>query len=205
MKKCFLFVIAVGFLAAASVCLAEDLNQIFKKVNDYAAAGNYAKALEELSWAKKELEGMHLKKLGTMLPDQLADLTGQPAKTQSVMGITSLEKEYKGNGKTVKLTLTGGTGKAGAGGFGGLAAMGQMAAMMGGGESGMDTYRIAGRTAMLEAQPGSNNASLTIFLESGSILKLENTKSGDGESLRAMGEALKIADIDNYLKGSGSQ
>ena len=86
-------------------------------------------------------------------------------------------------------------------GLGGLAALGQMAAMMGGGTPGSDTFRIGGRTATLQATPGSSSSDLTIFLDSGSMLKIESYDGVSGDVLKQMAENLKINDLDNYLKG----
>ncbi len=201
MRTQFVLFAAISIFLFAAGAAAEDLNENFKKVSEYTAAGNYPKALEELDWARKEIEKLHLKKLSSILPDNVAGFSGQPAKTQAAMGITTIEKTYTGKGQKVQVSLTGSTGRS-AGGFGGLAAMGQMAAMMGGTGTGTDTVRISGRTAMLESEEGSNRAELTVFMDGGLVLKLENQQSNDTQALRAIAEGLKLDEIESYLKGS---
>lgn len=180
---------------------AEDLNAIFKRVNDFIAAKNYAKALEELGWARKEVEKMNVTQIQTFFPDSLAGFTGAKFETNSALGLTNLEREYTkaDGGARVKVTLSGGSGGGGDAGLGGLAAFGRMAAMMGASQ-GQDTFRISGRTATLQgAEEGSPQ--LTVFLDSGSVLNLEGSDGATGDNLKSFAEALKLNDLDNYLRG----
>lgn len=177
--------------------MADDLSAIFKKVGEYVEAKNYPKALEELTWARKEIEKMNMKQMENLLPDSVAGFTGAKVVSNSAMGFTNLEREYSKDSISVKASLTGGSG---AGLGAGMAGFGQMAAMMGN-MPGQDTVRIDGRTALLESNDSSKTASLSVFLESGSILKLDMEGSSDGSTLKTFAEALKVGEIDKYLKG----
>jgi hypothetical protein len=170
--------------------MAEDLKTILDKVSALASKGEYQNALNELAWAKKELEKLSSDQLVKLLPDELVGFKGGKVESNSALGITNIERKYSKNDSTVNLSITG-TGSAG--GLGGLAAFGQMAAMMGA-QSGQDVFRIKGLTAQLEGDR------LQIFLSSGSILSLELT-SGSENQLKAMAEALDLTKIDNHLKG----
>lgn len=196
--------------AAALVCMlvpalgkAEDINVIFKKVNDLIAAKNYSKALEELGWAQKEIEKMNVAHLQSFFPDTLAGFTGAKFEANSALGMTNLERQYTKAGESVKLSLSGSSSGGAGGGLGGLAAFGRMAAMMGGQGQGQDTFRVAGRTATLQKEEGSDSAQLTVFLDSGSILSLELSNGKDPAVLKTMAESLKLNDLDNYLRGQG--
>lgn len=194
--------VAIGSVQLAH---AENLDDIFKKVNEYVAAKNYSKAMEELGWAQKELEKLHAGRLETLLPDTLGGLTGEKATSTSMLGMSQLERNYQtaGGATSVKVSLLGGSKGAGAagglGGLGGLAAMGQMAAMMGGNQPGTETFRVDGRTATLETASGS--PSLTIFLEGGTMLKLEASGDAKADLLKKMAGEIKIAELESYLKG----
>jgi hypothetical protein len=203
MKRTLLAIIAAVVLPATSVkiCRADDLEPMFKKVTDLVAAKNYTKALEELSWAKKEIEKMNAEKLKSFLPDTLAGYTGGKVESNNALGMLNLERSYSNGTGQFKLSLTGGAG-GNAAGFGDLAAIGRMAAMMGN-QGGQDTFRIGGRTATLEARDDSKGGELTVFLDSGSILKLEGNNIGGTQTLRDAANALKLDDLDNYLKGQG--
>ena len=179
---------------------AEDLNAIFKKVNDLVAAKNYSKAIEELGWANKEIEKLNSQQIITFFPDTLVGYTGKKAETNNALGITNIERTYSKDGakNTVKVALTGGSGGAG---LGGLAAFGRIAAMMGGKGGGNDTFRISGRTATLDKEDSS--AQLTVFLDSGSMMTLEMNNGNDADTLKAMAEALDLNKLDNYLRVQG--
>ncbi len=202
MKKRPLLLLIVCLLVPLSSASAEDVNEIFKKVNELIAAENYPKAIEELAWAEKEIQKKHFKKLGTMIPETLAGFEGEPLKTQSVMGIETIERTYKKGREKIRLSITGGSSANAAGGF---AALGRMAAAMGTTQPGSDTFRIDGRTATLVSQ--NNRSEVSVVLESGSLLKLElrNSKEpAESQStlLRAAIDEMKIAPLDSYLKGA---
>ena len=190
----FLFISIVS-LGSVSPLQAEDINEIFKKVNEYVAAKNYTKALEELGWATKEIEKLKNEGLKEFFPDEVEGLTGEKFEISAALGMTNVERTYKGADSSVGVSLVGG-GKGGA--FGGLAGLGRMAAMMQQGQ-GIDQFRIKGLTASLD-ESGAR-PELSIFLESGGILKFEGRKNADGDKLKKIAEAMDIAGLDKYLKG----
>lgn len=178
---------------------AEELDQIFKRVQEMVQTKNYSKALNELTWARKEIEKMHTAQLQTFFPDELSGFKGSKVESNAALGFTSIERGYRNGNQSVKVSLTGGSGSS-QGGFGNLAALGQMAALMGN-QGGMDTFRISGRTATLEKNESGQSADLTVFLDSGSILKLEGSNGASAETLKQMAEALKLDELEKYLKG----
>ena len=175
---------------------AEDLNTIFGRVKTLADQGNYAKALEELAWARKELENKNNEKLQNLLPPTLAGFSADKGKAESVMGMTNVERNYTQGDKAVRVSLTqlGGADS----GLAGLAGLGQAAAMMGGMQG---AVRINGRTALLEGDEEGGSPNLTIFLDGGSILKLESSNDVNGATLKKMAEELKISEIEAYIRG----
>lgn len=177
---------------------AEDINAIFKRVNDSVESRDYSKALEELDWAKKEIEKLHVQKLQEFFPEKLEGFIGQKFDSNSVLGFSNVERDYTQGKKSVKVSLTGGTGQ-GAAALSGLAQLGKMAAMFGGNVPGNETVRIKGRTSTVESMGGS--ASVTVMLDSGSILRLESASGVKAEDLKGMAEAIKIDEMDVYLKG----
>jgi hypothetical protein len=173
--------------------IAEDLATLMKRVQDYASQENYSKAIEELSWVQKELEKMNMKKLEAFLPNDLSGFKGGKVEQNSALGMTNMERTYTKGSETVTVSVTGG----GAGSpLGGLAGLGRMA-MAFGGQPGMDSFRISGRTANLNEQGDSSD--LTIFLDSGSML---NIKGANGDTLKKLAEAMPIDAMDKYLKGN---
>ena len=195
-KKLILLSAGLFALCAPVLARAEDINEIFKKVNGYVGEQNYTKALEELTWAKKEIEKLNSTKIGTLLPASINGFTGGETQIQSALGFNNIEKSYTGNGKTIKVSVTGGGADSGMGGLAGLARMGMM---MGGQQPGMDSFRLDGRTANLDSSGGSPE--LTVFLDSGSIVKIEG-QGVDAATLKSFGEGLKLSNLDNYMRGS---
>jgi len=197
MKKQILSLASVSVLCFAQVAVAEDINEIFKKVNDYAQAKNYTKALEELSWAQKELTKLHQTRLGELLPAEVNGFKGAEPEIQSALGFTNIERRYSQGEQEVKVSISGGSG--GEGGLGGLAGLAKMGMMFGGAQPGVDQFRLDGRTAMLKNEGAPE---LTVFLESGSLLQITGNDRIDGPFLKKFAEGLKLAAVDSYLKGS---
>jgi hypothetical protein len=193
-------VIALGLvgLTMAAPVLAEDLKTILDKVMVLEKEGNYQKALDELGWAKKELEKKNSEQLVKLFPDELGGLKGEKAEVNSALGFTNIERNYSNDTTEVKVSITG-TGGA-AGGLGGLAAFGQMAAMMGA-QSGQDVFRIDGMTASMEGE--GSNSKLSVFLSGGSILIFDMVRGKDASILKKMAETIGVSKIDNKLKGVG--
>ncbi len=201
MKK--LLVISMLLCVAAPNALAEDINNIFKKVNELVAQENYPKAMEELSWANKELQKMHFAKLETLLPSEIAGFTGEKVEAQSAMGMSTIKRVYKKGSEKIELNITGTSLGGATGAAGGLAALGRMGAMMGN-QPGVDTFRVDGRTATLKNQ--RNRAELTLFMESGGMLQLrQNNAKDEGATLKTIVEGVGIANLDSYLKGTMSK
>ena len=191
---------SIFFLTAATVN-AEDINSIFNNINNLVAQKNYPKALQELDWARKEIEKLNMARMQEFFPEALNDFKGGKLEANSALGFTNMERLYVKGSAKVKLSLTGGTGE-GAQALSGLSQLGRMAAMMNGtNASGNETTRIQGFTTVMEtAQNG--NISATVMLDSGAILKLEGSGGVKSKDLKQMVESLKPEEIEKYLKGS---
>jgi len=195
MKK--VITIAALLTSLANPAFGEDINEVFKNVNEYVQAKNYPKAMEELSWAQKEIEKLHQGRLAELLPAEVEGFKGGDTQVQQMMGFSNIEREYTNGEKTIRVAITGTGGTEGMGGLAGIAKMGMM---MGATQSGRDQFRIAGRTASLDTTDSSPE--LSVFLESGSILQLSTDEGIDGAALKKFAEVLKVAEIDSYLKGA---
>ena len=175
---------------------AEELDQIFKRVNEFVAQKNFPKALEELQWAEKAIQKMNSGRVENFFPDSIAGFMGEKIQNSTALGFTNIEREYVKGGSRVKISLTGGGNQAG---FGGLAALGKMAAMMGG-TTGQEAIRISGRTAMLNESSGSPE--LSVYLDSGSILMISSVSKATSADLRSIADGINIEELDKYLRGA---
>jgi len=192
------FISGLSVLLLSTTVLAEDLKTILDRVVSLEKEGNYPKALDELGWARKEIEKKNSEMIGTLLPDSLAGFTGGKVETNGALGFNTVEREYAGENMKVKVSITSG----GPGGnnqaMGGLAALGQMAAMFGQ-QAGQDVFRVDGMTASLNTE--GSTPDLTVFLTGGSILKFELTKGTDTATLKKMAETIGVSKIDSKIKG----
>lgn len=194
------FILGAGVFMGAVVFplpgQAEELSQIFGRVNELVASKQYPKALEELQWARKEIEKLHNGSLTAFMPDQIAGFVGAKSEITNVLGMTNIERSYTKGEATVKVAIQAASaaGAAGLGALGGLAAIGKMAAMFGG-EQGQETVRIQGRTATVKEDE------ISIFLDSGAVLQVRNGGAASAADLKALVDAIKIGDVDTYLRG----
>ena len=187
-------------LLCSTQLFAEDLKAILDRTVQLNTEGKHSKALKELDWAKQEIMKGYTAKLNTFFPDEIEGFKATAAVENSgALGFTNAERNYKNGNVSVKLSLTGGSGGAAAGGLAGLAQLGQMAAMFGGQQPGQEMTRIQGRTVQVEGKKDSVEA--TLFLESGSILKAEVSHSADAEVAKKVLTAMKLDDLDSYIKG----
>ena len=177
---------------------ADDLNTIIKRMNEFVAQENYPKALEELSWATKEVEKMHSGKIAKVIPATVNGFVGDAPKFQSVMGFSSIERQYKKGSDSIHVSIEGIASSGAGGAAGGLAGIAKMGMMMGG-EEGAETTRLDGHTASVRT---AGNPEITVVLDSGAILKMRAQGNVDAETLKSFAENMKISDLDNYLRGS---
>lgn len=197
MKK---IILALSLIIPLNSVLAEDLKTILTRVESLVKDKNYPKALEELGWARKEIEKLNSGVMATLLPDELAGLKGGKTQTNNVMGMTAIERDYTSSDTEVKVSLTTGSPGGGADSLGGgLAALGQMAAMFGQ-QAGQDVFRIDGMTASMNTEGGIPE--LTVFLNGG-MLRFEMNRGTDTAKLKEMAEKIGVANLDKQIKGQG--
>jgi len=185
-------------IAAGLVCVllcgtgrADNIDDLMEKIRQYTDAENYPKALEEVTWLRKEIQTLNTGAITTMLPAKLGEFGGGDAKVESVMGMTSVQKPYTKGRETVNLNLT----QMGSGGMGGIAGLGAMAAMMG---NSQNAVRILGFTARIQAQ--GNTSKLTVFLD-GATLELRINRAKTGLALKTLAEQLPLKELNTYMRG----
>ena len=197
MKICNFGNLSSIFLAAgvmATPVHAENIDELFANLKQFVAQEQYPNALEELQWMRRELDKLHIEKINSYFPDNLAGLQGNEPKSQSVLGFTNMSRSYSGDGKNVNVALTGGASAAG-----GLAALAQMASLLGT-QQDAETYRLAGRTATLVIDP-DGKTSISVSLKSGSLLSFESNDLSEGGKLKEIAREFPVAGLDNYLAG----
>jgi hypothetical protein len=178
--------------------LAEELNAVFKRVNDLMAQKSYARALEELGNARQQIEKLHLERVKTFFPASVAGYTGGEPKTGGALGIATVDREYTKGASILRLGLRGGNTGGGPGSFGSIAQLGRMVAGMQR-EPGVESVRIGLQPGLIKLAGHKNT--LTLFLESGAVLVVEGHSSATNEELKNFAGALDIIALEKYLSG----
>ncbi len=199
MKKICVLLFILTFVSSLPLAQAEEIDEIFKKVNKFISEKNYPKAIEELSWAKKEIEKLHNVRLKSFLPDELAGFKAGEINAQSALGFNTIERTYTGAGNSFTLGLNGGTSSSSNNPFGNLAALAKMGQMMGAAQPGVDTFRVQGKTVTLDTSSG---VEAIVSLDSGSVLTLKSQSKFNAEIIKKAINELKLEDLDKYLKGN---
>lgn len=184
------------FLAKAE----EDIAEMLKRVEEFKNAGKFAQALNELGWAEKELQRMHIEKLKAFFPATVPGLTAGEYKVTNAMGLMSIERGYRSaEGGQYQATIAGSSASDGAAaqGMGALAGLAQMASMMeAGGQS--ESVRIKSSRATLANVNGK--LELNLPLSGGLFFKLEQSgKGGTKEQLLQIANALDPDAINLYI------
>jgi len=188
----------------ATCAHAEELNEILGRITKLVGEENYSKALGELKWAQADVEKKHMARLQSFLPEEVTGYKGTTVKPTSVLGFMELKRSYKNAEKSLQISIVGGASGSGAPGgsnpMAQIAQMGQMAAMMGGGDGNQETIRLNGRTATLKDMKGNGTSELTIFLDGGVMLKIES-RAVAGAELKPVAEKIDVDAMEKYLKG----
>ncbi len=175
---------------------AEELKDLLGRVQKLADEKNFPKALDELGWVQKDLQKRHGEQLKQFFPDQVKGFTGDKVQINSTLGFSQVERNYTEGERSVSLSLTGGSS---AGGLGNLAQLGKFAAMAGG-DSEQEAVRIQGKTGQIEGDAESG-FTLSIFLDSGSVLKVSASSGISSEEITQFAQILKLEELDKYLRG----
>lgn len=195
-------ILLLSGICFASQVMAEDIEVIFKKVNELRAAGKYSQALSELGWAEKELERLNMEKIQSYIPANIPGFTAEKLKSNSALGMMNIERVFNrsSDGVQIRVSLIGaGNNSAAAAGFGSLAALGQMAAAMGNNAIGQEAFRVEGNTATLAADNEARTADLSVSVE-GIVVKMEMSGAADKEALRKVLNSMDIKGMMEYLK-----
>jgi hypothetical protein len=196
--------IAAGIVTFTGTAVAEEqFGDLLSRATKLKDEGKYSQALAELSWAQKQLEQLHTKKLESFLPAQAGGFTGGEVEANSALGILNIERSYKdAAGTKLKASLTGSTSSEGgaAQGMGALAGFAQMAQFMGNGEAGSESVRIKNARGTITKE-GSNLKLMLPLQSTGLFFSVEGVDGkATKEQLVSVAEAVDSAAIESYLK-----
>ncbi len=177
---------------------SEDINAVFKRVNELVAQKSYAVALGELGLARQEIEKLHFQRVQEFLPATVGGFTGGDIRTGGALGVTTVDRDYSKGALTLKLGIRGGNSGTGPGSFGSIAQLGRMIASTQK-QPGVESVRIGLQPGIIKMAGAKNT--LTLFLESGAVIVVEGPTSATNEELKNFAGALDIISLEKYLSG----
>lgn len=175
--------------AEEAVAACEEAARLWREDQDIVAA------LEEASWCVEGLQQIKSNRALAMFPDEVDGFIGGELKSQKALGMSMIERDYKRDGKTISITMTGGGGSGAAAGLAGLAALAEMGMNLGA-QAGTK-FRVQRRTVIDTSENGKAN--FMVQLRSGGMLTISSS-SVDQETAMAFVKAFPIADLDDALK-----
>ena len=155
-------------------------------------------AIEEATWCLTSLNQLKEEIQLSLMPDELDGFVGSEIKSENVMGMQSISREYTQDGDSLTVTLVTQS-AAGGGGAEGFGELGKMLGALGmaGATAGGDgkKVRIQRRTA-IASDDDDGTGSLNIELKSGSSLQVESDVFDSDELIEFM-EQFPVAEIDD--------
>ena len=137
----------------------------------------------------KVVEQLQSDRTFALFPDELEGYEGGELETQGMMGMTMMNRTYRGEAGTIDVSLT--TGAAGSG----LAALAQMGMTLGGGGR---KLRVQRRT-VVDMSESEGSASFMVELRSGGMLNVTSPTVPADEVLGFV-EAFPIEALDEAMK-----
>jgi len=188
---CFIILLSPGAV------LADNVSELMQSAEQNYNAKKYAKALEDLEWARKEIANLQLQEMKKLLPDELDGMKGQDADGGAIFGIHSVSRNYSNadGSKTVTITLASGNSSQASGGFGAL--MG-MAAAFGAMDASTDSKMVIskGYKGQFNLDKNSNTGNLIFNLNGGSMINIETNGYTDSTMAEKAAKTLDIAKIE---------
>ncbi len=187
-KLMTIFLASIVFVSGVS---AEDSpSKTCASAAELFKEGDVEGALEEARWCVTQLEQIKQNQVSSFFKDEINGYAGGKIDQQQAMGISMVERVYKKNSNSIKVSLSGGASGAANNAFAALASFGMQAAAG-------KKIRIQRRTANVNEEGGSNQVVIT--LKSGGMLHFESSNLSS-ESIIEFAKAFPVADLDDARK-----
>lgn len=163
----------------------EEAARLMREDNDLAGA------LDEAKWCVEGLQQLKEQQALSVFPDKVGEFVGGETSQQKTFGIAMIERSYSHDGKTIKLSLTGG-GAAGSG----LAALAQLGTQLG--VQAGTKMRVQRRT-VIDMSDEEGDALFMVQLKSGGMLNVTSETATPQLVLEFLNE-FPIVELDDALK-----
>lgn len=177
-------------LFGVSIAAADNFTELTNNSKKYYEQKRYYKAIEELEWAKKELNNLHFEKLKGYLP---VNVTGyaHTDSGQDVVGIKGLERTYRqdDSGNDVTINIMSGSSAGGTAGLGAFMNFANWANTM---DPQSSMVMVKGLKGSMRYDSDSQEATLTFSLPQNVVVTITSNGFPNGD------EAKKFAELINF-------
>ena len=196
MKNILTFIVAftmIGFMGVVStVSIAQTVEESAEACSEAARLireDNLDDALDEANWCLEGLKQLKQAQTLAVLPDEVNGFVGGEVSSNSILGMTTMERSYQQGDTSVLVSMM--TVEGDGGGFAAIAAMG-----MGLGAAGKK-HRIQKRT-VIDNSTASGKAEFIIQMKSGGMINV-SSKMLKPEVVLDFIKAFPIKEIDTVL------
>ncbi len=192
-SKCLIMVAISSALSI--VAHADNVEELLKSVSDNYKAKNYQKALEDLDWIKKEISGLQMEIIKTLLPQSIPGYETQEIDGGAAFGIQNVSRQYIKDEKRIQISISGGQTS---GTTAGLGALMGMAAAMGAMDAGVQSNMVIvqGRKGQFNLESEDQHGTLIFNLNNNAFVSIETWGFGTSDEAKAAAEKLDMDKIE---------
>jgi len=186
----------VGLIVFATTGYAEDPAELIQSGADFLSKGKYAKAVEDLQWAIREIRMLQAEELKGFLPKEVSGYDAYDEETDAgaaaILNINLIEagRRFEATGENEIVTLKIMAGEMGGTGLGAMMKMAQMY----GGQSG-ELIRVNGHKGTVEWEDGSNGGKLTMVLDNDIQVTVEISE-GNKDNLKTFAGLIDLDGLE---------
>lgn len=199
MNKVFTQTVVAGFLSCLvfSTAQADDVTTLLESAGQNYAAKKYAKALDDLEWARKGIANQHLKSMKNLFPAEIDGMKGVDVDSGEVFGFRGVSKEYSSadESRSVVISLVSGGDTPGGNGLGALMEMAASFGAMQGGANSKIVIAKGYRGQFLQ-ESGEASGTLSFNLNGGKMITIETTGYQDAAMAEKVAKMLDLAKIE---------
>ncbi len=205
MKKRLVAAVVIVFLSPL-ICSAEetgqtgdDVTMLIQSAEKNYTAQKYAKAIEDLEWAKKGIINRQLDSMKSLFPAEIDGIKGVDADEGSLLGIKGTSRKYNSTdgSKSVVISFVSGQGTAVSNGLGALMKMAESLNALDGGTTSKLVIEKGYKGQFVS--DGEMSGTLTFTLSGGKLVTIM-TKGYKGAAMaEKVAKTLDLAQIENVF------
>ncbi len=177
---------------------ADNVEDLLQSATQNYKSENYAKALEDLNWAKQEITNKHMEVVKTLLPESLPGYETRESDSGAAFGMQNVSREYIKENHRIKISISGG--ETGQGGAGLGALMGMAAAFQTmDGNTKSNLVIVNGQKGQFNLETSNNHGTLTLTVNSKVFITVETWGFTDSDEAKKAAEKLNFVRIQEIF------